>query len=54
MIAFDAQTSGGLLISVQAARAEEMVTELKSAGLKRAAIIGKVTIRKEKLLYLTD
>lgn len=54
MIAFDAQTSGGLLISVQAARAEEMLTELKSAGLIRSAIVGKVTIRKEKLLYLTD
>ena len=54
MIAFDAQTSGGLLISVQAARADEMLTELKSAGLFRSSIIGKVTTRKEKLLYLTD
>ncbi len=54
MIAFDAQTSGGLLISIQAARAEEMLTELKSAGLIRAAIVGKVTIRKEKVLYLSD
>lgn len=54
MIAFDAQTSGGLLISVQAARAEEMLTELKSAGLFRSSIIGKVTTRNEKLLYLTD
>ena len=54
MIAFDAQTSGGLLISVQAARAEEMLTELKEAGLIKSAIVGKVTPRKEKLLYLTS
>jgi selenide,water dikinase len=54
MMAFDSQTSGGLLISVKAVRAEEMMNELRSAGLTRAAIVGKVTARKEKLLYLTD
>ena len=54
MIAFDAQTSGGLLISVKSARAKEMLAELKSAGLLKATIIGKVTTRKEKLLYLAD
>jgi selenide,water dikinase len=54
MIAFDAQTSGGLLISVQESRAEEMLSELKSAGLNMSAIIGSVTTRKEKLLYLTS
>jgi selenide, water dikinase len=54
MIAFDAQTSGGLLICIRAARAEEMLNELKSAGLSRTAIVGKVTTRKGKSLYLTD
>jgi selenide,water dikinase len=54
MIAFDAQTSGGLLISVPVSRVEEMLNELKSEGLFRSAIIGKVLTRKEKLLYLTD
>ena len=54
MIAFDAQTSGGLLISVQPGYAKEMLTELKSAGLLNSSIIGEVTTRKEKLLYLTD
>ncbi len=54
MIAFDAQTSGGLLISVPNARAEEMLVELKMSGLARSAIIGKVISREEKLLYLTD
>jgi selenide,water dikinase len=54
MIAFDAQTSGGLLISVKADRAEEMLAELKTIGLSRSSIIGKVSARKEKLLYLAD
>ncbi|MBA4322960.1 MAG: selenide, water dikinase SelD [Odoribacter sp.] len=54
MIAFDAQTSGGLLISIGSGRADEMLAELKSAGLTNAAIVGKVTTLKEKLLYLTD
>jgi selenide,water dikinase len=54
MIAFDAQTSGGLLISVGSARAAEMLDELKTDGLTRSAIIGKVIARKEKLLYLTN
>lgn len=54
MIAFDAQTSGGLLISVQESKAEKMLKELKSAGRNMSAIIGKVTTRNEKLLYLAD
>jgi selenide,water dikinase len=54
MIAFDAQTSGGLLISIRAEKAEEMLSELKSSGLVRSSIIGTVTKRKEKLLYLTN
>jgi selenide, water dikinase len=54
MVAFDAQTSGGLLISVKASRAEDMLTELKNAGLIKAAIVGKVNTRKDKLLYLTS
>jgi selenide,water dikinase len=54
MTAFDAQTSGGLLISVNAGRAEEMLSDLISAGLTRSAIIGNVIPAKEKLLYLTE
>lgn len=54
MIAFDAQTSGGLLIAVHESKAGEMISELKSAGLNMSAIIGNVTTRKEKLLYLTS
>jgi selenide,water dikinase len=42
---FDAQTSGGLLVSVAPARAEEMVPRAKSAGAESACIIGEVLPR---------
>lgn len=54
MIAFDAQTSGGLLISVPAEIVDEVFRELKDAGLKNTAMIGKVTAHKEKFLYLEN
>ncbi len=40
--AFDAQTSGGLLISVPADRADELVQRAKANGAKAACIIGEV------------
>jgi selenide, water dikinase len=43
MIAFDAQTSGGLLMSVAPEIAGEVLTDLHSAGLTSSAIIGEVT-----------
>ena len=43
MIAFDAQTSGGLLMSVPQDNAEAILADLKSAGLTSSAIIGEVT-----------
>jgi selenide,water dikinase len=52
MIAFDAQTSGGLLISVPSERAGDMISDLRSAGLSYSSIIGEVTGREEKLLNL--
>jgi selenide,water dikinase len=54
MIAFDAQTSGGLLISAKPERAEDILAELKSAGLSGASIVGEVINLKEKFLYLLD
>ncbi len=47
MILLDAQTSGGLLISCKQDTAHKLVTGLKEAGYPHAAIIGKVTKRKE-------
>lgn len=52
MIAFDAQTSGGLLISVPEAKAELLLTELIEKGYPRSAIIGNVTARGKTFLNL--
>ncbi len=41
-ILFDPQTSGGLLISLEAAKAQILVDRLKEAGVAEAAIIGNV------------
>ena len=53
MIAFDAQTSGGLLMSVPGIKAESVIKDLKSAGFTDASAVGEVVGRKEKYLYLT-
>jgi selenide, water dikinase len=52
MIAFDAQTSGGLLISAPYGIAEEILTDLKNDGFQFSAIVGEVTEHREKLLFL--
>ena len=52
MIAFDAQTSGGLLMSVPSNIAESVLVQLHSAGLKSSAIIGEVTEKTDKDIYL--
>ena len=41
----DAQTSGGLLISLPSARSEQLLQELNAAGVSDAAIIGRVSAR---------
>ena len=41
----DAQTSGGLLISLPAARSEQLLQELNAAGVSDATIIGRVSAR---------
>jgi selenide,water dikinase len=40
---FDPQTSGGLLICVDQAKAQDLVKSLKKAGYKESAVIGEVT-----------
>jgi selenide, water dikinase len=53
MMAFDAQTSGGLLMSVSADNTEKVLYELKEAGLTDSSIIGNVRESGEKLLFLS-
>ncbi len=52
MIAFDAQTSGGLLMSVPSGEAASVLKELHLKGLPLAEIIGTVTGKKNKYLNL--
>ena len=49
---FDAQTSGGLLISVAGDRADELVDRAREAGASSACIIGQVIPREESSLVL--
>ena len=41
----DAQTSGGLLISLPAAKSDQLLQELNAAGVSAAAVIGRVTAK---------
>jgi selenide,water dikinase len=52
MVAFDAQTSGGLLMSAPAELVESVLTDLQKEGLSSAVIIGVVTNKKERYLNL--
>jgi selenide,water dikinase len=52
MIAFDAQTSGGLLMSVPEKIAGDVINDLRNSSLISAAIIGEVTVKKEKYLSI--
>ena len=52
MIAFDAQTSGGLFICAPADDTGNILKDLKEAGLTSATVIGSVMESKEKHLYL--
>ncbi len=54
MIACDAQTSGGLLMCVRKDIADDVVSELHKSGLNQSAVIGVVTEKRDKYLYLAD
>jgi len=47
---WDAQTSGGLLISVEAAKAEALVEEARKRGATRAVVVGEVRPRADVAL----
>ena len=46
----DAQTSGGLLISVKASLAEQLLAELVSGGITDATLVGELTERSDHLI----
>ena len=50
--AFDAQTSGGLLISVAADKAEQLVAQVRSDGAEAACIVGRVETRQDAALVI--
>ena len=50
---FDAQTSGGLLISVDPARAEELVGLCRDSGAEAASVIGSVAEKSDVSLVFT-
>ena len=52
MIAFDAQTSGGLLMCASPDVTRQIIDDLKNAGLTYSAVIGNVSKASEKLVYL--
>ena len=49
---FDAQTSGGLLICVDATQGENLVTALRDSGVTHAAMIGNIRSDQERILVL--
>ncbi len=52
LVLCDAITSGGLLVSLPESEAERYVEVLKNKGLDHSAIIGKVTEKQDKLIYV--
>ena len=46
-VLFDPQTSGGLLISTSAAKAESLLARLHDAGVVEATIVGEITKQPE-------
>jgi selenide,water dikinase len=52
MLAFDAQTSGGLLMAVREESASGVLDKLKSAGHSEASVVGYVGALTSKWLYL--
>ena len=51
-MAFDPQTSGGLLISVAAGRAGELVEKCRAAGATATTVVGEVVEKQDVLLVL--
>jgi len=54
MLAFDAQTSGGLFFAAPAENVNKILKDLHNAGLSNSKIIGHVTEIGEKFIYLIN
>lgn len=54
MIAFDAQTSGGLLFSAPPEKVNMILEDLYNAGLNDSKVIGYAEEQKEKYIYLNN
>jgi len=52
MLVADAQTSGGMLISAPAKKAEQILADLMGAGYPFAAVIGEVVKKTDKSVYV--
>ena len=52
-IAFDPQTSGGLLVALEPRAAERLVKRLRAAGIAAATIVGRATARRDAWVHLT-
>jgi selenide,water dikinase len=52
MLAFDAQTSGGLLFCAPAEEVDQILGDLKNNGLHDSAVIGSVSHYSEKFIFL--
>jgi selenide,water dikinase len=50
-ILFDPQTSGGLLVSMEASDAEKAIVEIRNLGLP-CGIIGEIVEKNEKKIYV--
>jgi len=53
-IAFDAQTSGGLLMSVPKEKADQMLKELHNQGVSDAVVVGEVIPKQDKQIILGE
>ena len=51
-IAFDPQTSGGLLMALPSKSAKDIVSKLRAAGVRSATVVGRATPRREAWVYL--
>ena len=52
MLVLDAQTSGGLLMTVKSEDVDEIVKELKNSGYPSTCAVGEVKARTEKSVYI--